>query len=127
MSTMGKKYEKGDSLWLAEKEYFNDSPRCVGGREMRYIITPVRYIYPAKATGHHWVTTLVSCPDAEFEAYGDPRLLQSVVTKQLREVEGKWLFLTKEDAERAEELDRRLEKLETPETERKCWCKSTED
>lgn len=124
---MSKDYKADDSLWLAEKEYFNESPCCVGGREMRYKITPVRYIYPSRCEGRHWVTTLVSHPDVEFVSQSYPRLLQSVVTKQLREVDGKWLFLTKEDAERAEELDRRLEKLETSPTEYKCWFKNPED
>lgn len=123
---MSKDYKTDDNLWLAEKEYFNEGLHCVGEREMRYRITPVKYIYPSRCEGRHWVTTLVSRPDVEFAGHNNPSLLQSVVTKQLREVDGKWLFRTKEDAERAEELDRRLEGLEKFKTECKCRCKNPE-
>ena len=97
-------YKPEETYWMAEKDYYNEG-------EVRYDIKPVKYIYPDRCDGKHWVTTLMY-PTGEFGSKTHGLLLQSLVEHHLKMVDGEWLFLTKEDAERAEAMEKRFKKLE---------------
>lgn len=96
-------YKKGENYWILHGLY-GSSPRA----------TEVKYIYPAKGDGsRHWVTTTLKLND-EFNDYSGGLYLQAIVEETLLKVDGKNLFLTKEDAERALALEERFHKLEHP-------------
>lgn len=96
-------YKERENYWILHGSY-GSSPRA----------TEVKYIYRAKGDGsRHWVTTSLKL-DNEFSDYGGGLYLQAIVEETLLKVEGKDLFLTKEDAERALALEERLRKLEHP-------------
>lgn len=96
-------YKEGELYWALVGFSWEKEPK------------EVRYIVKAKDYGSfHWVTTTLIV-DEQYMNYSAPRLVQSIVDQTLWKVNGQDLFLTRDEAERALSIEKRLDKLEHPE------------
>ena len=96
-------YREGELYWALVGFFGEKEPK------------EVRYIVKAKGFGSfHWVTTTLIL-DERYMNYSAPRLVQSIVDQTLLKVNGQDLFLTRDEAERALAIEKRLNKLEHPE------------